>query len=97
MPAEALARIADRLAVLDDVRDHIDLGLLGQPVLVEHVVLELAEAARHHQVGRRQLRVAQHQHAVGRERADQRVEIGGRQGAWVEAGDLGAERRVERI
>jgi len=45
VPVVARVLDADRLAVFDDVREDVDLGVLGTHVFAQHVDFEFAEAA----------------------------------------------------
>ena len=108
----AVAEPADRLAILDDVRDHRDfrrdlalapLGLGGHPVLLfdqlGRVVFELAELAGERHVlcvGHRL--AAEAQHEIVEPRLADRVAIGGAERlADIDARDIGAETGLERV
>ena len=88
---------ADRLAVLDDVRDDQDLRVARQLELVQHVDLQRAEAAAEGDLlRRRDALVAEHQHVVVEVGAVDAGEVLARQGLrQVQAEHLGAQRRVE--
>jgi hypothetical protein len=65
VPVDARVAQTDGLAVLLDVGDDQDLGVVLQLELVQHVDLERAEAAAEIDVlGGRDLLVAEHQHVV---------------------------------
>jgi hypothetical protein len=65
VPEEPGVLAADRAAVLDDVRDHEDLGIARLAAVLAHVLLERAEAAAERDVllGRQAL-VAEEDHLV---------------------------------
>lgn len=97
MPEVARVAQADRLAVLDHVRDDQHLGMVLQRELVQHVALQRAEAAGEgHLLGGADVLVAEHQHVVVQETAVHAGEIRVAQRlAQVDADDFGAQGRVE--
>ena len=98
MPVLAGIAQADRLAVLDDVGDDEDLGVVGQVELMQHVDHQAAEAAAEIDVlPRRDALVAEHQQVVVQVRLVHALEIGGRQFAsQVQANELGAHGTRQR-
>ena len=92
----ARAEAADRHAVLDDVRDDVDLRVaFDEPpaVLLHGRLVEIAEAAAEcDQIVVAQLLIANEQHLMVEPRAMDRREAAVVERAQVDAGDFGAER-----
>ncbi len=98
VPAEAVAWIADVAAVLDHVRQDVDVAMAGHAILVEHMRFELAQQPAHRQefVGRECL-PRERQHGMRRQRFQEgRHRSAVEKPPEIDAGDFRAEVLGER-